>query len=94
MAKPFDNSVQEKRDLAQRSTRLGRAQPNDADKALLYQYADELERAAAEFEGNADRQPVPSTSSPRPVIQQQQQQQPQEQGTEPPTAPKEPKDPR
>lgn len=45
----------EKRDLARRARRLGMAQASDAERARLFQFADELEQEAAQLEVQTDR---------------------------------------
>ena len=45
--------AREKRDLARRGRRLADIQTQEADKALLHRYADELEQQATDFERDA-----------------------------------------
>jgi hypothetical protein len=64
----------EKRDLARRARRLANNQIQEADKALLHRYADEVEQQAMDLERGAD-QPAAATSRSTPVTQQHQVQQ-------------------
>jgi hypothetical protein len=81
--------VREKRELARRARRLAETQMEEADKALLYRYADELEQHASDLEREAD-QPA-AAGHPSTTVTQQQQQVQQQQATEPPIDPEKPK---
>ena len=81
--------AREKRDLARRARRLADVQTQEADKALLHRYADELEQQATAVERDGD-QSADAMGPPPPVTQQQQQAQ-QQQAVKPPTDPEKPK---
>jgi len=80
--------AREKRDLARRARRLADTQSQEADKALLHRYADELDQHASNLEREAD-QPTAIGSPSTPVTQQQQVQ--QQHATGQPIDPEKPK---
>ena len=84
--------AREKRDLARRARRLAGTQIQEADKALLYWYADELEQQATDLEWDAD-QSADASGPSTPVTQQQAQQQQvqQQKAAKPPIDPEKPK---
>lgn len=84
-----DEAAKEKRDLARRARRLADNLSKETDKVRLHQYADELEREAADIERSAGN--LPTQTSVAPLVTQQQQQQQQQHETETRADPKEPK---
>jgi hypothetical protein len=62
--------AQQKRDIARRARRLVQAQAVEGDRALLAQFADELDKEAEALE-----RLTTSVSLPPPMVQQHQQQQ-------------------
>ena len=68
--------ARKKRDLALCARRLAETQIREADKVLLYWYADELEHQATDLERDAD-QSADAIGPSTPVTQQQQAQQQQ-----------------
>jgi len=81
--------AREKRDLARRARRFADFQTQEADKALLHRYADELEQPATAVERDGD-QSADAIGPLTPVTQQHQQAQ-QQQAVKPPSDPEKPK---
>jgi hypothetical protein len=73
--------VRRYRDLARRARLMALGLSQDADRARLNSYADELEKRAAELEGKAPLQRATMAIASLPVAHQQQQV--QQQATEP-----------
>ena len=61
--------AREKRDLARRARRLADVQTQEADKALLHRYADELEQQATAVERGDGDQSADAMGPPTPVTQ-------------------------
>jgi hypothetical protein len=85
-----DTLAREKRDVARRARRLALTLLAEADKARLTQFADELDKEAAELELSTSTVVLPPAVAPHQQVQQQQVQ--QQQSAESPASPQVPKE--